>query len=305
MATIQQAPAVVAVQNATSGAKLAEKKKHKISPALSLFAGGVAGAVEASITYPFEFAKTRAQLGGSQNSRNPFSVIATTVRQDGVRAVYTGCTTLILGTTFKAGVRFLSFDSIRNMLMDEQGKLSPARGILAGMIAGTVESVVAVTPTERVKTALIDDAKSGNRQFRGGTHALSHMIKTRGISEVYRGLVSTTLKQSATSAVRMGSYNVIKEYTKTNNIPQNTLTTFASGAIAGTITVYATQPFDTIKTMAQSAKGAGTMEALTKVVTERGVRALWSGSTMRLGRLVMSGGIVFSVYEFVAGMLSR
>lgn len=38
--------------------------------------------------------------------------------------------------------------------MDEKGRLTPARGILAGMIAGSVESVVAVTPTERVKTAL-------------------------------------------------------------------------------------------------------------------------------------------------------
>lgn len=58
------------------------------------------------------------------------------------------------GTTFKAGVRFLSFDSIRNRLMDKDGRLTPARGILAGMVAGCVESIVAVTPTERVKTAL-------------------------------------------------------------------------------------------------------------------------------------------------------
>lgn len=58
------------------------------------------------------------------------------------------------GTTFKAGVRFLSFDSIRNRLMDNNGRLTPARGILAGMVAGCVESIVAVTPTERVKTAL-------------------------------------------------------------------------------------------------------------------------------------------------------
>lgn len=51
-------------------------------------------------------------------------------------------------------MRFLSFDSIRNILADESGKLSPGRGILAGMCAGIVESVVAVTPTERIKTAL-------------------------------------------------------------------------------------------------------------------------------------------------------
>ncbi|KAF4890075.1 Tricarboxylate transport protein [Colletotrichum fructicola] len=128
-------------------------KKHKISPGVSLMSGGIAGGVEAATTYPFEFAKTRAQLYATK-SKNPFAVITQVAKQDGLRAIYTGCSTLIIGTTFKAGVRFLSFDSIRNALMDEKGKLTPARGILAGMIAGCVESVVAVTPTERVKTAL-------------------------------------------------------------------------------------------------------------------------------------------------------
>ena len=54
----------------------------------------------------------------------------------------------------KAGVRFLSYDTVKNQLADADGRLTPMRGILAGMIAGTVESVVAVTPTERIKTAL-------------------------------------------------------------------------------------------------------------------------------------------------------
>lgn len=87
-------------------------------------------------------------------SRNPLAVVSQTARQDGIRAIYTGCSTLILGTAFKAGVRFLSFDAIKSQLVDSEGKLSPARAIAAGMCAGAVESVVAVTPTERVKTAL-------------------------------------------------------------------------------------------------------------------------------------------------------
>jgi solute carrier family 25 citrate transporter 1 len=63
------------------------------------------------------------------------------------------------------------------------------------------------------------------------------------------------------------------------------------------VTVYATQPFDTMKTRAQSAVGATTSEALKSVLRDEGVKGLWRGSTMRLGRLVLSGGIVFSVYE--------
>lgn len=87
-------------------------------------------------------------------SKNPLAVIAQTARTDGIGAIYTGCSTLIVGTAFKAGVRFLSFDAIKGLLADPEGRLSPARGILAGMVAGAVESVVALTPTERVKTAL-------------------------------------------------------------------------------------------------------------------------------------------------------
>ena len=48
----------------------------------------------------------------------------------------------------------MSYDTIRNSLADDEGKLSAGRGIVAGMVAGAVESVVAVTPTERIKTAL-------------------------------------------------------------------------------------------------------------------------------------------------------
>lgn len=281
-------------------------QKNRPTAAVSLLSGAVAGGVEATVTYPFEFAKTRAQLRSSTSgSRNPFAAIAHVTRSEGVGAIYTGCSTLILGTAFKAGVRFLSFDSIRNRLADERGVLSPSRGILAGMLAGAVESVAAVTPTERVKTALIDDAKSGQRRFRGGFDATRSILSAQGLPGLYRGLVSTTMKQSATSAVRMGSYNVLKETSRKNNLPQNSATTFATGAIAGTITVYATQPFDTIKTRAQSAAGASTGEAFRSVLIQNGLRGFWSGSTMRLGRLVLSGGIVFTVYEKISALLTR
>lgn len=113
------------------------------------------------------------------------------------------------------------------------------------------------------------------------------------------------MKQSATSAVRMGSYNVLKDLCARNNLPSSSVVTFATGACAGVITVYATQPFDTIKTKTQSAKGAGTMEAFGMIFSESGVRGFWRGSSMRLGRLVFSGGIVFTVYEKVAALLSR
>ncbi len=65
-----------------------------------------------------------------------------------------GCSTLVVGTALKAGVRFLSFDTIKNGLSDERGHLTASQSLFAGMMAGCVESVTAVTPTERLKTAM-------------------------------------------------------------------------------------------------------------------------------------------------------
>ncbi|CAK43085.1 hypothetical protein CBS115989_10512 [Aspergillus niger] len=271
---------------------------------VSLIAGGVAGGVEAASTYPFEYAKTRVQLLRTSKSTpsNPLRLIFTVAQQEGVGALYTGCSTLIIGTTAKAAVRFVSYDTIKNALSDERGSLSPARGIVAGVVAGATESVLAVTPTERIKTALIDDAKNA-RQFRSSLHATQVLVRTHGLRELYRGLVSTTLKQSATSAVRMGTYNILKESFKAHDIPPTLFTTFCMGALAGVVTVYATQPFDTIKTRAQGVQGAGLVEAIRNIQSDYGVRGFWKGSSMRLGRLLLSGGIVFSVYEKMTYLL--
>ena len=102
----------------------------------------------------------------------------------------------------------------------------------------------------------------------------------------------------------MGSYNILKNITESQQLPQNSAVTFATGAVAGVITVYVTQPFDTIKTRTQSAAGASTVAAFRTVLHNDGIRGFWAGSTMRLGRLVFSGGIIFTVYEKIAGILT-
>lgn len=291
-------PLVVAPQPSLQKQK---SKQTNIHPLVSLFAGSVAGGVEATVTYPFEYAKTRAQLRSAPGAQgNVLQMLRSTVSAEGISGIYTGCTTLVAGTAMKAGVRFLAFDSIKKQLVDKDGKLSTSRGIVAGMAAGAVESLLAVTPTERIKTALIDDAK-GAKRFRSGPHAIKTLISEQGIAGLYRGLISTTMKQSATSAVRMGSYNALRtQYTtRMGHAPKSTVETFAMGAVAGCITVYATQPFDTIKTRAQSSQGETFLNAIRGTWQDGGLKTFWRGSTMRLGRLVLSGGIVFSIYEKV------
>lgn len=72
------------------------KDDKKTPPLIALLSGGIAGGIECSVTYPFEFAKTRVQLYGHSTSKNPLVVVRNVVRDEGVRALYKGCSTLIV-----------------------------------------------------------------------------------------------------------------------------------------------------------------------------------------------------------------
>lgn len=128
-------------------------------PIISIISGGIAGGVEGFATYPFEFAKTRVQLQNKPSylpPRNPYSIVLSVYRSEGPRALYKGCGALVEGSVAKDAVRFLSFDTVKKAFKDpETGTLTPGRNMLAGVTAGVVASVCAVTPTERLKTALI------------------------------------------------------------------------------------------------------------------------------------------------------
>lgn len=183
--------------------------------------------------------------------------------------------------------------------------LGPAQSIASGMVAGVMASTIIVTPTERIKTALIDDAKTSQR-FRSAWSCFSTLAQEQGLRRaLYAGYVTTTLKQVGTTGFRLGSYSIIKDWERTRGIDVNSpVTTFANGAAAGTVTTLATQPFDTIKTKAQQAKAVKTMEALRVIVAEDGVfHGLWRGTVMRLGRTVLAGGILFTANEQAVKML--
>lgn len=254
-----------------------------------------------------EFAKTRVQLrnqSGVPSPRNPFSIPIAVIQKEGVRALYKGCSALIVGSIAKDGVRFLCFDTIKSQFADkETGALTPMRSMLSGMATGVCASVTCVTPTERLKTALIDDARNEKR-FRNAVHAVRLIVAESGFLGLYRGFAGTTLKQAGATAFRMGTYNILKEYEKKRSIPQSTAINFANGAVAGIVTTLCTQPFDVIKTRAQSAHGASTAEAVKSVLLDEGIRGFWKGTIMRLGRTIMAGGILFTTAEKTAALLN-
>src|SRR5690606_16966633 len=91
--------------------------------------------------------------------------------------------------------------------------------------------------------------------MRGFIHGTTVILRERGISALFQGLVPTTARQAANSATRFGSYTFLRQLAQSYTAPGEKLgsvATFGIGGIAGIITVYVTQPLDSVKTRMQS-----------------------------------------------------
>ncbi|KAI9294368.1 citrate transporter [Neoconidiobolus thromboides FSU 785] len=291
-------------------------EQKRMNPLKSLTAGMIAGSIEATITYPTEYVKTQLQLPGSNKLfTGPIDCLKKTITEKGIRTLYSGLSPMILGTAAKAGIRFVVYDSIKDQLRNKNGSLSFGNTVLAGLMAGLSEAFLVVTPAETIKTKLIQDQNSKIKQYNGMIHGVKSIIKSEGLIGIYRGVVPVMLRQGSNSAIRLTSYQILKDYCYKHSLGISKdeknltiITTFLLGMIAGTITVYTTMPIDNVKTKMQSKEASlrykNSYHCLIQTVKETGVLSLWNGATPRLGRLLLSGGIVFSVYEQVIKFLN-
>ncbi|KAF9649147.1 mitochondrial carrier [Thelephora ganbajun] len=235
-------------------------KKEK--PLHSLIAGATAGRIE----LPTEFVKTRSQFGGKRES--PLSIIRTTLKIKGITGLYSGCTALAVGNSAKAGVRFVSYDRFKRMLADSE-------------VPGMTEAIFAITPSETIKTKLIDEAKRPVLQYRGLIHGTAEIVKAEGL----RWLQMMRQGTNSAGATRGGQ-----------ELPA--VVTFGIGGIVGLVTVYTTMPLEArMQSLEAKSQYRNSFHCAYSIFTEEGVLRFWTGTTPRLVRLVLSGGVVFTVYE--------
>ena len=263
-------------------------------------AGCGAGAIEAFITYPTEFIKTQTQL----KKESPLIILKRFTKEKGIASLYKGVDVHIVGTALKAGVRFLSFGYFKEKLKAD-GELTNPRLLLAGLMSGVTEALIAVTPSETIKTKLIHDARNATPRFTGMIQGIPIILKEQGMKGLYQGAFPVVMRQGANQMIRFTTYSLLKdEATKRGH--NNGFVTFAIGFIAGSITTLCTMPLDVIKTRMQgldSSKYRHSFHCLTSVVKESGIVSLWSGTMPRLARVSMSGGIVFFFYEKILNLI--
>src|ERR1700712_3679781 len=148
--------------------------------------------------------------------------------------------------------------------------------------------------------------------MRGFLHSVPIIARERGIRGFFQGFVPTTARQAANSATRFGSYTFLKQLAQSYTAPGEklgTAATFGIGGLAGFITVYLTQPLDTVKTRMQSIEARSlyrnSFACAALIARKEGLLTFWSGALPRMARLMLSGGIVFTMYEKSIELMDR
>ena len=274
---------------------------------LSLVSGCIAGACEASATWPMEYIKTQLQSMRNLPAGKPppytgvLSGLRYTVQTSGVLTLYTGLTPTLVFSVPKAGIRFGGNQFFRNLLKDPTtGNVSTGKAFLAGLAAGVTESIAVVTPQETIKTKLINLNMSP-------IDGIKHIMRTEGPIGLYSGLLSTCMKQGGNHGSRFMFMSEYKRMYKGHSEAKlKPIESFLGGMGAGLFSVITTSPFDVVKTRMQSTQASAyssTLDCFKQIAMKEGLANFYSGALARCFRVLPGQGIIFMSAEAIYNYL--
>ena len=251
-------------------------------------AGGISGGVEALLTYPAEFSKTRMQLSDTKGP-GMIQLLKETAKVDGMKGWYRGVGIVVCGGIPKHGFRFGVHDSYVTYM--GQGK--PWVGFTGGLLGGIAASLFVIIPQETIKTTMIYNKTTT-------IQTLQHLYNSGGITSFYKGVLPTVTKNGLNTAIRIPLQGFLKgNCPSQKSLTADTLLHSVTGILSGWVSVLFTQPFDTIKTKVQRTGRVSLTQTVTSTYRDGGVSMFYTGTIPRLVRVTPENAILFAVFPVV------
>ncbi|KAM5170891.1 mitochondrial glutamate carrier 2 [Mantella aurantiaca] len=302
---------------------------EKISLPAKLINGGIAGLVGVTCVFPIDLAKTRLQnQQGQAVYRGMYDCLIKTVRSEGFFGMYRGAAVNLTLVTPEKAIKLAANDFFRNILSQEGKELTLFREMLAGCGAGTCQ-VVVTSPMEMLKIQLQDAGRlatqkvvAGNEQStisqaaqRPSALRISRdLLRTQGVSGVYKGLGATLLRDVPFSIIYFPLFaNINKLGQKSSHEKAPFYHSFIAGCVAGSVAAVAVTPLDVLKTRIQTLKKGigedtynGIIDCARKIWRNEGPSAFMKGAWCRALVIAPLFGIAQVVYfigigEFILG----
>jgi len=133
--------------------------------------------------------------------------------EGGVRALYRGLVATAMGVAPYVGINFAAYEALRGLLTPP-GKTGVARKLSCGALAGSISQTLTYPfDVLRRKMQVIGLGPGAlGYQYNGALDAARVIIKTEGISGMYRGLWPNLLKVAPSIATSFFTYELVKEF---------------------------------------------------------------------------------------------
>ena len=313
-----------------------------------MLAGAAAGALPRVVTHPLDTCKARIQVrtqSASVGLRTGLAAeLARTARGEGVRALYRGFPTAFWGAAPAGCLYFGAYEASKKCLSPGGalggvlGDSSTSVHLLSGLLAEAASCVLwvpidVVKERLQVQSALYGCADSGAESsaesaaarstmlYRGNVDAFKSILSTEGVRGLYRGYGATLLSFGPFSAIFFALNEQFKAawmaregVVAAESLAHPTLAFATSGAAAGSIAAFATNPMDMVKLRLQVQRSASALAAtdaagpsafnyrglfhgMAEIVRHEGPAALFKGACARVAFQAPTTTIAITSFE--------
>ncbi|RCK62234.1 Solute carrier family 25 member 38 [Candida viswanathii] len=299
-----------------------------------LIAGAIAGLVSAVTLQPFDLLKTRLQQQQVTSKHEVRTSVVKELRKlTEMRDLWRGTLPSTLRTSIGAGLYFTILSKMRTDWAEHKRKkdlslnlksgssvlpkLTPMENLTTGFIARAIVGYITM-PITIIKTRYESNLYHYNSMYEGilgiymgdnkgaatATATATTTPLAGSIKNFFKGSVATLARDCPYAGLYVLTYELFKNDLMPVLIPpglgdnRSSVINSAAAVMAASTCTTLTAPFDAIKTRLQLTNETSMVKAMKTLIHEDGgVRNLFRGLLLRLGRKGISAGISWCIYE--------
>ncbi|WWC69079.1 uncharacterized protein I206_103015 [Kwoniella pini CBS 10737] len=315
--------------------------------AIHALAGSVGGCVSMALTYPLVNLSTRAAVQTKKEDLTIVQAIRKTLEKEGLSGLYSGLSSSLAGIAITNGVYYAFYEETRSVLIKRRinsphstSALSTSEGIIAGLIAGSITTLVtnpiwtiqtkqsthSITSIESKDSSQSESQSQIKKKRPTIIEAVNEIFEKDGLKGFWRGIgpalilvinpvIQYTTFERLVSALL--SYRLVKKgitsAASQNPLGRSSLSDwdmFILGAASKLVATGGTYPYIVVKSRLQAAshKYKSSVKAVLHILKTEGLKGLYAGLGPKLLQSVLTAAFMFvaqrRIYEFVKRLVA-
>lgn len=302
---------------------------HGMEALKDITCGSIAGVIGKTIEYPFDTVKVRLQSQPDTiplRYQGPLDCFRQSLQVEGLTGLYRGISAPLIGAAIETSSLFFSYRIAQKALQatmlppTSRDPLPLSALIASGGASGAFTSLI-LTPIELVKCQMQVPLSTARVRGPGPLSIITSIFRHHGILGFWHGQLGTLIRETGGSAAWFGSYEgvsaLFRKYSARESVsiaeavscdPLPLYQQMLAGATAGVSYNFIFFPADTIKSRMQTEEvniGGLVRKSFwasgKALWRQQGVRGMYRGCGITVGRAAPSSAFIFAVYEGLRG----